>query len=81
MIAQVVSVHVDTAAEWAKGFSESPEDGLSEFPSGFTPPIYNVWKKQTKTNAERFSNHNSSYDLPSSAKVLALLEHSLMLTA
>jgi DNA-binding XRE family transcriptional regulator len=50
-IAQVVSVHVDTASEWAKGFSESPEDGLSEFPPGFTPPLYNVWKKQTKTNA------------------------------
>ena len=50
-IAQAVSVHVDTASEWTKGFSENPEDGLSEFPSGFTPPIYNVWKKQTKTNA------------------------------
>ncbi len=43
-IAQAVSVHVDTASEWTKGFSENPEDGLSEFPPGFEPPIYNVWK-------------------------------------
>lgn len=31
------------------------------------------WAYQLMQVAERFSNHNSSYDLPSSAKVLALL--------
>lgn len=31
------------------------------------------WAHQLMAVAERFSNHNSSYDLPSSAKVLALL--------
>ena len=31
------------------------------------------WASQLMQVAERFSNHNSSYDLPSSAKVLALL--------
>ena len=47
-IAEAVGVHVDTASDWSKGFSESPELGLSEFPPGFEPPIYNVWKQQTK---------------------------------
>lgn len=36
---------------------------------GYSQP----WAFQIMQVAERFSNHNSSYDLPSSAKVLALL--------
>jgi DNA-binding XRE family transcriptional regulator len=50
-IAEAVGVPRTTIDDWSADFAESPEDGLSAFPPGFTPPIYNVWKKQTKTNA------------------------------
>ena len=61
-IAEAVGVHVDTASDWSKGFSESPELGLSEFPPGFEPPIYNVWKQQTKTNAvSHFGNSETRW--------------------
>jgi DNA-binding XRE family transcriptional regulator len=61
-IAEAVGVHVDTASDWSKGFSESPESGLSEFPPGFEPPIYNVWKQQAKTNAvSHFGNSETRW--------------------
>lgn len=61
-IAEAVGVHVDTASDWSKGFSESPEPGLSEFPPGFEPPIYNVWKQQAKTNAvSHFGNSETRW--------------------
>jgi DNA modification methylase len=50
-IAEAVGVPRKTIDDWTADFGESPEDGLSPFPPAFTPPIYNVWKKQTKTNA------------------------------
>lgn len=50
-IAEAVQVPRKTIDDWTEDFGGSPEDGLPPFPPGFTPPIYNVWKKQTKTNA------------------------------
>lgn len=70
-----------TIDDWIKDFGEMSESDILEFPPGFEPPIYNVWKKQTKTNAERFSNVESTIHLPSSSEVLALPEHSLKLSA
>ena len=61
-IAEAVGVHVDTASEWAKGFSETLAAKLSEFPFGFEPPIYNVWKQQTKSNAvSHFGNSETRW--------------------
>ena len=42
---------------WVKDFAEMSEFDISAFPSGFTPPIYNVWKQQTKTNAVTLPEH------------------------
>lgn len=50
-VAEAVQVPRKTIDDWTKDFGEIPLDGNSPFPPGFTPPIYNVWKKQTKTNA------------------------------
>ncbi len=51
-----------TVTEWTKGFTESPADGLSVIPSNFDPPIYNVWKQQTKTNAvSHFGNSEARW--------------------
>jgi hypothetical protein len=44
-IAEAVGVAQQTVKDWTDGFTESPDDGLSVFPPGFEPPIYNVWKK------------------------------------
>ena len=36
-----------------------------EFPPGFEPPIYNVWKQQTKTNAvSHFGNSEARWVEP-----------------
>jgi DNA-binding XRE family transcriptional regulator len=56
-IAEAVGVHVDTASDWSKGFSELFQANKSEFPLGFEPPIYNVWKQQTKSNAVTLLEH------------------------
>lgn len=45
------SVTQQSVGNWEEEFAESTESGLPAFPPGFTPPIYNVWKQQTKTNA------------------------------
>ena len=50
-IAEATGVPQQTIGEWLKGFTEMSDADISVIPSGFTPPIYNVWKKQTKTNA------------------------------
>jgi hypothetical protein len=80
-IAEAVGIDQSTAKRWADDFMQSSEAELCINPPGFTPPIYNVWKKQTKTNAERFSNCDPSHTLPSIAQSLTLLEHTLKLTA
>ena len=56
-IAEAVGVHVDTASDWSKGFSELFQANKSEFPLCFELPIYNVWKQQTKTNAVTLPEH------------------------
>ena len=61
-IAEAVGIHVDTASEWGKGFSESLAAKVSEFPPGFELPIYNVWKQQAKTNAvSHFGNSETRW--------------------
>jgi len=61
-IAEAVGVPLQTINDWIKDFSESPESGLSEFPPGFEPPIYNVWKQQAKTNAvSHFGNSETRW--------------------
>jgi hypothetical protein len=40
-----------TISDWTTSFAEIPVDGNSAFPSGFEPPIYNVWKQQAAENA------------------------------
>jgi predicted DNA-binding protein YlxM (UPF0122 family) len=61
-IADAVGSPQQTVTEWTKGFTESPADGLSVIPSNFDPPIYNVWKQQTKTNAvSHFGNSEARW--------------------
>jgi len=50
-VAEAVGVPRKTIDDWTDDFGESPEDGLFLNPPGFEPPIYNVWKQQTKSNA------------------------------
>lgn len=50
-IAEAVGCTVQTASNWSEDFSKSSSAELLEKSPNFTPPIYNVWKKQTKTNA------------------------------
>ena len=61
-IADAVGVPRKTIDDWTDDFGESPEGGLSPFPPGFEPPIYNVWKQQTKTNAvSHFGNSEARW--------------------
>jgi len=61
-IAEAVAVPFQTISRWTDDFSQSPEDGLWEFPPGFEPPIYNVWKQQTKSNAvSHFGNSEARW--------------------
>ena len=50
-IAEAVGVPRQTIDDWTKDFAESCLVKDSAFPPGFEPPIYNVWKQQTKSNA------------------------------
>ena len=61
-IAEAVSVSQPTVKAWEEDFIGSPEDGLFINPPGFDPPIYNVWKQQTKTNAvSHFGNSEARW--------------------
>ena len=40
-----------TIKAWCDDFLGTCQEQELSIPPGFTPPIYNVWKKQTKTNA------------------------------
>lgn len=70
-----------TISEWCDDFLGTCQEQELRNPSAFTPPLYNVWKQQTKTNAERFSNCATSHTLPFIAQSLTLLEHTLKLSA
>ena len=50
-VAEAVGVPQPTIKGWMDDFIETCQQQESIIPTGFTPPIYNVWKKQTKTNA------------------------------
>jgi len=61
-IAEAVQVPRKTIDDWTKDFGEIPLDGNSPFPPGFEPPIYNVWKQQTKSNAvSHFGNSETRW--------------------
>jgi DNA-binding XRE family transcriptional regulator len=61
-IAEAVGVSQPTVKSWEEDFIGSPEDGLFINPPGFEPPIYNVWKQQTKTNAvSHFGNSEARW--------------------
>ena len=49
-VAEAISIDRATASRWEEGFAESCLAQDSPFPPGFEPPIYNVWKQQTKSN-------------------------------
>jgi DNA-binding XRE family transcriptional regulator len=49
-IAEAVGVAQRTIVNWEEDFSKSTGSVLLLNPPGFTPPLYNVWKKQAKTN-------------------------------
>mgnify|MGYP003601427762 CR=1 FL=1 len=49
-IAAAVEVHQDTVSEWTKGFTEKLATDNSVNPPDFTPPLYNVWKQQDKSD-------------------------------
>jgi len=56
-IAEAIEMPQQTVADWIDGFTEIPEAGKSVKWSDFTPPIYNVWKKQNKSNSvDHFGN-------------------------
>jgi len=61
-IADAVGITHQTVANFAKSFQEKEfaESTFSE--SGYAPPIYNVWKKQNKTNkVGHFGNTESQW--------------------
>jgi len=61
-IAEATGVPRKTIDDWTADFGESPEPGLSPFPFNFDPPVYNVWKQQTKTNAvSHFGNSEARW--------------------
>lgn len=49
--AEAVGMAEGTIKTWCDDFLGNCQEQELRNPSGFTPPIYNVWKKQTKTNA------------------------------
>ena len=51
-IAEAVRISAGTSANWDLEFLKNLEAEELRNWQNFTPPIYNVWKKQTKTNRE-----------------------------
>lgn len=61
-IAEAVSVPQQTAADWAKGFTENSAAEESVKWRDFDPPIYNTWIQQTKSNAvSHFGNSEARW--------------------
>lgn len=61
-VAEAVGVPRKTIDDWTADFGESCLAKDSPFPTGFEPPIYNVWKQQTKTNAvSHFGNSETRW--------------------
>ena len=56
-IAEQLGIAQQTVNEWVKSFTENSAAEVSVFSSDFDPPIYNVWKQQTKSSRlEHFGN-------------------------
>ena len=49
-IAEAVGVPRDTINGWVNGFVEISDTDKSTKLTTFTPPLYNIWNKQKKTN-------------------------------
>jgi hypothetical protein len=49
-IAEAVDIAVETASVWCKDFSGSTASEESEKWQNFDPPIYNIWKQQTRVD-------------------------------
>jgi predicted transcriptional regulator len=61
-IADAVQVPQQTVKDWTDGFTESCLKQESVNPPSFDPPIYNVWKQQTKSNAvSHFGNSEARW--------------------
>lgn len=61
-IADAISVPQRTVSEWETEFSETSASEVSLKSSDFTPPIYNVWKTQTKSNTtSHFGNSEAQW--------------------
>jgi hypothetical protein len=48
--AEHVALAVPVVSNWSEDFSNTCLEKVLDFPPGFTPPIYNVWKKQAQTS-------------------------------
>jgi hypothetical protein len=58
-IAEAVGVNKDTVSEVCRNMADLPKSDKadSEHATDFTPPIYNIWKQQEKTNgSSHFGN-------------------------
>jgi hypothetical protein len=61
-VAEAVGVHAEPFKTGPMVFGESCLAKDSPFPPGFEPPIYNVWKQQTKSNAvSHFGNSETRW--------------------
>jgi DNA-binding XRE family transcriptional regulator len=61
-IAQAVGVPQTTVDRWNADFTQTCQEQERVNPLGFDPPIYNVWKQQTKTNAvSHFGNSEARW--------------------
>ena len=61
-VAEAVGVPRKTIDDWTTDFGESCLAKDSPFPAGFEPPIYNVWKQQTKSNTvSHFGNSETRW--------------------
>jgi len=61
-VAEAVHVPRKTIDDWTADFGEMSESDISPFPPGFEPPIYNVWKQQTKSNTvSHFGNSETRW--------------------
>lgn len=52
-IAEEVEVTQPTIIDWINSYIEISDSDKSIFLSDFAPPVYNIWKQQTKTNGTK----------------------------
>jgi predicted transcriptional regulator len=61
-VAEAISIDRATASRWEEGFVQTCQEQDRTFPAGFEPPIYNVWKQQTKSNTvSHFGNSETRW--------------------